>query len=188
MLTKALTLACLAAANLVSAVSMPTISAVGSKFFFSNGTQYYIKGKVSSRATDCAILIGVCPGVAYQLTDLDPLTNGTQCSLDARLMADLGANTIRVYHVDPMGNHDACMTAFANVGIYLFLDLDTFDTQFNQVGGHIITEYTQTTSLTFGACRLFQHGTRPSSPHSRRYWMHSRATTTWQGSSLRMRP
>jgi len=82
----------------------------------------------------CPILIGVCPGVAYQLTDLDPLTNGTQCSLDARLMADLGANTIRVYHVDPMGNHDACMTAFANVGIYLFLDLDTFDTQFDQVG------------------------------------------------------
>lgn len=73
------------------------------------------------------------PGVAYQLTDMDPLTNGTQCSLDASLMADLGANTIRVYHVDPTGDHDACMTAFANVGIYLFLDLDTFDTQFNQV-------------------------------------------------------
>ncbi len=50
-------------------------------------------------------------------------------------MADLGANTIRVYHVDPTGNHDACMKAFADVGIYLFVDLDTFDTQFNQVCG-----------------------------------------------------
>ena len=30
---------------LVQAATMPTISAVGSKFFFSNGTQYYIKGK-----------------------------------------------------------------------------------------------------------------------------------------------
>ena len=48
-------------------------------------------------------------------------------------MADLGANTIRVYHVDATADHDDCMTAFAEQGIYLFLDLDTFDTQFNQV-------------------------------------------------------
>ncbi|KAL6715315.1 hypothetical protein ACLMJK_007580 [Lecanora helva] len=98
----------------VSAASLPTISAVGSKFFFSNGTQYYIKG------------------VAYQLTDDDPLIDGRQCKLDASLMSKLGANTIRVYHVDPTGNHDDCMTAFADAGIYLFLDLDTFDTQFDQ--------------------------------------------------------
>ena len=73
------------------------------------------------------------PGVAYQLTDQDPLINTDQCKLDASLMADLGANTIRVYHVDPTANHDGCMSAFADVGIYLFVDLDTFDTQFNQV-------------------------------------------------------
>ena len=48
-------------------------------------------------------------------------------------MAELGANTIRVYHVDPTADHDGCMSAFANAGIYLFVDLDTFDTQFNQV-------------------------------------------------------
>ena len=47
-------------------------------------------------------------------------------------MAELGANTIRVYHVDPTANHDGCMSAFADQGIYLFLDLDTFDTQFDQ--------------------------------------------------------
>lgn len=53
-------------------------------------------------------------------------------------MADLGANTIRVYHVDSTLDHDACMSAFASYGIYLFLDLDTFDTQFNQAsqGSH----------------------------------------------------
>ena len=72
------------------------------------------------------------PGVAYQLTDQDPLTDTKQCTLDASLMADLGANTIRVYHVDPTADHDGCMSAFANAGIYLFVDLDTFDTQFNQ--------------------------------------------------------
>ena len=47
-------------------------------------------------------------------------------------MAELGANAIRVYHVDPTADHDACMSAFASRGIYLFLDLDTFDTQFDQ--------------------------------------------------------
>lgn len=47
-------------------------------------------------------------------------------------MADLGANTIRVYHVDPTADHDGCMSAFADLGIYLFLDLDTFETQFDQ--------------------------------------------------------
>lgn len=52
--------------------------------------------------------------------------------LDAASMADLGANTIRVYHVDSTADHDACMSAFASHGIYLFLDLDTFDSQFNQ--------------------------------------------------------
>lgn len=52
--------------------------------------------------------------------------------LDAASMADLGANTIRVYHVDSTADHDACMSAFASYGIYLFLDLDTFDTQFDQ--------------------------------------------------------
>ena len=45
MFTEALTLAVLAAINMASAADMPTISAVGAKFFFSNGTQYYIKGK-----------------------------------------------------------------------------------------------------------------------------------------------
>ena len=43
-------------------------------------------------------------------------------------MKQLGANTIRVYHVDSTGDHSGCMTAFANAGIYLFVDLDTFDT------------------------------------------------------------
>lgn len=47
-------------------------------------------------------------------------------------MSTLGANTIRVYHVDPTADHSGCMSAFAAKGIYLFLDLDTFTTQFEQ--------------------------------------------------------
>ncbi|KAJ4423404.1 hypothetical protein N0V82_001877 [Gnomoniopsis sp. IMI 355080] len=99
-----------ALALLGTAHAITTISAYGNKFFYENGTQFFIKG------------------VAYQLTSDDPLTDSAQCSRDASLMQELGVNTIRVYHVDASSDHDDCMTAFANAGIYLFVDLDTFDT------------------------------------------------------------
>ena len=51
-----------------------------------------------------------------------------QCKRDASLMKKLGANTIRVYHVDPKADHDGCMSAFADAGIYAMVDMDTFDT------------------------------------------------------------
>lgn len=50
------------------------------------------------------------------------------------LMKDLGVNAIRVYHVDAKANHDGCMDAFAEAGIYLLIDLDTFDTYITPVG------------------------------------------------------
>lgn len=67
-------------------------------------------------------------GVAYQLVPQDPLVDTAQCKRDASLMSELGANTIRVYHVDPTADHDGCMKAFDDAGIYVLADLDTFDT------------------------------------------------------------
>jgi hypothetical protein len=67
------------------------------------------------------------------LTEQDPLTDAAQCKRDAALMSSLTTNAIRVYHADPNGDHDGCMAAFADAGIYLLLDLDTFDTQINPV-------------------------------------------------------
>ncbi|RAL61786.1 hypothetical protein DID88_002849 [Monilinia fructigena] len=71
--------------------AIATISTTGSKFFTSDGDQFFIKG------------------VAYQLTEADPLIDTKQCQLDASLMKTLGANAI-------------------HAGVYLFLDLDTFNT------------------------------------------------------------
>lgn len=48
-------------------------------------------------------------------------------------MKTIGTNAIRVYHVDPTADHSSCMNTFANAGIYLFVDLDTFSTQISQV-------------------------------------------------------
>ena len=70
------------------------------------------------------------------MTDDDPLLDGAQCALDASLMKTLGANTIRVYHVDATGDHSDCMHTFADAGIYLFVDMDTFDTQIEQDDPH----------------------------------------------------
>ncbi|KAJ9643549.1 hypothetical protein H2201_007922 [Coniosporium apollinis] len=104
------------AASLAAAI--PTISTKGSKFFTSEGDQWFIKG------------------IAYQLVPDDPLIDNDQCQRDASLMQELGANAIRVYHVDPSVNHDSCMSTFEEAGIYLFLDLDTFDTQIEQNSPH----------------------------------------------------
>lgn len=72
--------------------------------------------------------------MAYQLISLDPLIDEIQCKRDAKQMKDLGANAIRVYHVDSTADHTGCMAAFEDAGIYLFVDLDTFTTQISQVG------------------------------------------------------
>lgn len=67
-------------------------------------------------------------GIAYQLRPNDPLIDTEQCKRDVKLMRELGTNTLRVYHVDASANHDGCMATFADAGIYLLIDLDTFDT------------------------------------------------------------
>lgn len=38
----------------------------------------------------------------------------------------------QVYHVNPWANHDGCMSAFENAGIYALIDLDTFNTTVTQ--------------------------------------------------------
>ncbi|KAK5997883.1 Protein EPD1 [Cladobotryum mycophilum] len=90
--------------------ALDPIEAVGNKFFNKDGSQFFIKG------------------VAYQLRPHDPLIDTDQCKRDASLMKELGTNTIRVYHVDASADHDGCMTAFNDAGIYVLADLDTFDT------------------------------------------------------------
>ncbi|MCJ1282943.1 hypothetical protein MMC26_002269 [Xylographa opegraphella] len=73
-------------------------------------------------------------GVAYQpggsagympQTGVDPLSNGTTCLRDAALMQKLGLNTIRVYNLSPSINHDMCVSIFNDVGIYMFIDVNS---------------------------------------------------------------
>jgi hypothetical protein len=111
--------------SLVSAI--PTISTKGSKFFTSDGNQFFLKGVLCLPTIFHHVWLTHTTGVAYQLLPEDPLIDNTQCTLDANLMKTLGANSIRVYHVDPQAQHDDCMKTFADAGIYVWLDLDTFN-------------------------------------------------------------
>jgi 1,3-beta-glucanosyltransferase GAS1 len=73
-------------------------------------------------------------GIAYQLDLGDPLVDTAQCKRDSSLMKTLGANSIRVYHVIADADHDGCMSAFADAGIYAWIDLDSYHTYILPVG------------------------------------------------------
>ncbi|CAA22436.1 cell wall 1,3-beta-glucanosyltransferase Gas2 [Schizosaccharomyces pombe] len=83
--------------------------------FFKNDTQFYIKGVAYQPAVDAE----------ETSTIVDPLAevNYKNCTEDAKIISNLGANVIRVYAVNASLNHDKCMEAFRNESIYVFLDL-----------------------------------------------------------------
>ncbi|KAF2744239.1 glycoside hydrolase family 72 protein [Sporormia fimetaria CBS 119925] len=55
----------------------------------------------------------------------DALTDADVCLRDAALLQSLGANTIRVYNVDPTLNHDECASIFNAAGIYMIIDVNS---------------------------------------------------------------
>ncbi|BFZ57736.1 hypothetical protein PYCC9005_004789 [Savitreella phatthalungensis] len=94
--------------------SLPVISIHGTKFYDPSGNQFFFKG------------------VAYQPTPADPLLDAAACESNFALMHAAGVNSIRVYHVNPWQSHDACMSIADKYGIYLLLDVDTFNTTIEQ--------------------------------------------------------
>ena len=51
-------------------------------------------------------------------TFIDPLVDGAACQRDIPFLQRLGVNAVRVYSVDSAGNHDTCMNALSQAGIY----------------------------------------------------------------------
>ena len=55
----------------------------------------------------------------------DPLSDPTACLRDAILMQRLGINTIRVYNLDSILDHNQCASIFNAAGIYMILDVNS---------------------------------------------------------------
>jgi hypothetical protein len=79
--------------------------------FFQGTERFYIRG------------VDYQPGGSSQI--VDPIADEATCTRDIAEFQKLGINTVRIYTVDNTANHDACMTALANAGIYLVLDVNT---------------------------------------------------------------
>ncbi|PLN85262.1 Glucanosyltransferase-domain-containing protein [Aspergillus taichungensis] len=79
--------------------------------FFKGDERFYIRG------------VDYQPGGSSNLAD--PIADTDGCKRDIKKFKDLGLNTIRVYSVDNSADHDECMNALADAGIYLVLDVNT---------------------------------------------------------------
>ena len=84
-----------------------------------NGQQFFIKGIAYQKSRQ--------EGEIYDATKephyVDPLANPFTCLRDLEYLKELGVNVIRVYQINPNANHDVCMNAFAEAGIYVLADL-----------------------------------------------------------------
>ena len=76
--------------------------------FWAGSTRFYVRG------------IDYQPGGSSG--SADPLADETVCKRDIAEFSKLKVNTIRVYMTDNSKNHDTCMNALADAGIYVILD------------------------------------------------------------------
>ncbi|KAK4153036.1 Glucanosyltransferase-domain-containing protein [Chaetomidium leptoderma] len=100
-----------------ASAALPPIIMKGTKFFYENGTQFYVKGVAYQQDSAAG---GASTGSNKYA---DPLANAEACKRDVPLLKALKTNTIRTYAVDPNGDHDACMKLLDAAGIYVISDL-----------------------------------------------------------------
>ncbi|KAK1835878.1 Glucanosyltransferase-domain-containing protein [Podospora conica] len=89
----------------------------GSKFFYPNGTQFFMRGVAYQQ--DSAAGGATTGSTKYA----DPLANPAACRRDIPLLAELNTNTIRTYAIDPDADHTVCMKLLDDAGIYVVSDL-----------------------------------------------------------------
>ncbi|KAI9842922.1 MAG: beta-glucanosyltransferase [Sclerophora amabilis] len=79
--------------------------------FWQGDKRFYIRG------------VDYQPGGSSKVDD--PIANPKECKRDIAKFKDLKINTVRVYAIDNSKDHTECMSALADAGIYLALDVNT---------------------------------------------------------------
>ncbi|KAF2865530.1 Glucanosyltransferase-domain-containing protein [Massariosphaeria phaeospora] len=115
---KTFTFAAISSALAASVAASPSVAkraiapvTVKGNAFFAGDQRFYVRG------------VDYQPG--GEADAKDPIADAANCKRDLEKFKDLGVNTIRVYTVDNTANHDECMNALADAGIYLALDVNT---------------------------------------------------------------
>ncbi|KAI5123704.1 hypothetical protein M0805_000300 [Coniferiporia weirii] len=106
-------------AHSVCAVS--NVSRAGRYLYNNDGSRFYIKGVAYQEQG--AVTTDANAPFSEPSTFTDPLANSAACSRDLPFLQQLTVNTIRVYSVNASLNHDDCMNALSNAGIYTIIDL-----------------------------------------------------------------
>lgn len=106
----------LALAGAAAAADLPSIVNKGSRLFYPNGTQFFMKGVAYQQDVAPA-------GASGSSTVSDPLADPTACQRDIPLLAELGTNVIRTYSINPNADHSQCMQLLQENGIYVISDL-----------------------------------------------------------------
>ncbi|KAL7921225.1 glycoside hydrolase family 72 protein [Trichoderma austrokoningii] len=104
-------------ASSVLSADLQPIQIKGSKFFYENGTQFFLKGVAYQQDSSAN---GATP---TSTKFVDPLANEDNCKRDIPLLSQLGTNVIRTYSIDPTADHSACMSMLNDAGIYVISDL-----------------------------------------------------------------
>ncbi|KAI3404943.2 hypothetical protein KGF56_002272 [Candida oxycetoniae] len=100
--------------------SIEPIVVVGNKFYGSvTKQQFFIKGIAYQKSRQEGEVYDTSKETNY----IDPLANPFTCLRDLEHLKELGVNVVRIYQINPLANHDVCMNAFANAGIYILADL-----------------------------------------------------------------
>ncbi|KAJ7041537.1 1,3-beta-glucanosyltransferase [Mycena alexandri] len=101
--------------------ALPKVSRVGKYLYTDSGNRFFIKG--IGYQTQGIIVPGPDNVYNQPSTFVDNLADSAGCARDLPFLQKLGVNAIRAYSANSSLDHDACMSALSDAGIYVILDL-----------------------------------------------------------------
>jgi hypothetical protein len=103
----------------------------GSRFFYPNGTQFFIKAIAYSNDARSA------PGSS---SFIDTISDELSCTRDIPYLQRLGINVLDVRDVDNKTDHSSCMSLLQSAGIYVLVRADaSANTKFRN--GSVVTPF-----------------------------------------------